>query len=157
MDKDFVYVQEPYKPHPRVQVSFAGEISRCKQSPRDETDINLIMARFEKDGILEHLNQHQGDYGNFIGFEDYHTSMNRIRDAEEAFATIPASVRARFNNDPAEFLRVAQDPDQHGLMVELGLARREPGDTQEPVDLPTEEHPPLPLEEAPGDASGAGG
>ncbi len=154
---NFVYVQHPYEDHPRVQLSFEGQVSLTKQASKDETDINWIMARFEKTGLLDHLNTHQGEYGDFIGFEDYHTSMNRIRDAEVAFATIPAKVRAHFNNDAAEFLRIAQDPDQHDLMVELGLARAAPGDGHEPVALPTEGEGPLPLEEAAGDASGAGG
>ncbi len=154
---NFVYVQHPYEEHPRVQVSFEGQVSLTKQASKDETDINWIMARFEKTGLLDHLNTHHGEYGNFIGFEDYHTSLNRIRDAELAFATIPARVRAHFNNDPAEFLRIAQDPDQHDLMVELGLAVSQPGDGAVPVAKATVDDPALPLEEAPGDASGAAG
>ncbi len=89
------------------------------------------MRKFEKRGTIEHLNTHKGDYGNFIGFQDYHTSLNQILDAEAAFQTIPAKIRAQFQNDPATFLEFAQNPENQEDLVELGLARARP---PEPVE-----------------------
>ncbi len=100
--------------------------SRTKQSFKDETDINLIMARHKASGVIDHLNTHQGDYGNFIGYQDYHTSLNQILEAEDAFLTIPAKTRSIFDNDPGKFLAFVQNPDNLDEMIELGLAPPKP-------------------------------
>ena len=103
--------------------------SLAKQSFKDECDINYIMRKFEKKGVIDHLNNHQGQYGNFIGFEDYHISQNKILAAAEAFASIPSKIRAKFGNDPATFLEFAQNPENLDEMIKIGLA---PQKAQEP-------------------------
>jgi len=125
-----------YSDKPRIQL-FCGE-GRTHQSFKDESNINLIMAKYAKTGLLDHLNTHQGDYGNFIGYEDYHTSMNQIREAEAAFSTIPSKIRERFGNDPGQFLTFVQNPDNVDEMVEMGLARKAPPEPTETSSAPAE-------------------
>lgn len=115
--------QIAYQPTIRVQVFFPDP-TLTKQSFKDECDVNNIMKKFEKTGLLDHVNNHKGDYGNYIGYEDYQTSLNRIASAQDAFNTIPASIRARFDNSPLEFLRFAQNPENFDKMVEMGLANQ---------------------------------
>ena len=105
----------------RVQIHPVGD-SLAKQSFQKECDINNIMRKFEKTGQIPHLNNHTGGYGNYIGFEDYHTSLNKILAADEAFASLPAKVRTKFQNDPAHFLEFAQNPENLNEMREMGLA-----------------------------------
>ncbi len=134
-----------YHPHERVQLH--PGVGRTKQSFAEESNINIIMKRYEKTGMLEHLNTHQGEYGNFIAAPDYHTAMNRIREAGEMFMSIPAGVRARFDNDPAQFLAFVQDPKNKGELVTLGLAvSPRPG---EPVEASPEPEDPPPAKEEP--------
>lgn len=109
-----------YRPHKRVQLD--PGVGRTKQSFAPESNINLIIARYEKTGIADHLNHHQGNYGDFIAADDYHTSINRVREAEASFMTIPAGVRSKFDNDPAKFLAFVQDPENFDEMVTMGLA-----------------------------------
>jgi len=116
-----------YHPHDRVQLDPGP--GRTKQSFAEESNINVIMKKYEKTGLLDHLNTHEGNYGNFIGYADYHSSMNAIREAGEAFMTIPAGVRAKFGNDPALFLEFVQNPDNKEEMIKMGLARP----TKQPV------------------------
>lgn len=111
-----------YRPHDRVQLHPGP--GRTKQSFADESNINIIMKRYEKTGMLDHLNRFDGQYGDFIEAPDYHTAMNAIREAGELFMTIPAGVRAKFENDPAKFLAFVQDEKNHEEMVEMGLARQ---------------------------------
>lgn len=114
-----------YRPHPRVQITMPDdEKILTKQSFEEESNINIIMARYVKTGMLDHLNQYGGDYGNFIGFQDYHTSMNLILDAGQAFMALPAQTRAKFGNDPQTFLAFVQDPDNLEEMREMGLAHK---------------------------------
>ena len=112
-----------YGKNPRVKTKNTLP-SRTKQSFKDETDINFIMRKFEKTGMLEHRNEHQGNYGDYTNFEDYQTSMNSILAAQEAFASVPSRIRKEFDNDPATFLRFVQNPENVDKMIEMGLATR---------------------------------
>ncbi len=109
----------------RVAKHFTGP-SLAKQSFQNECDINTIMRKFEKNGLIDHLNTYNGEYGNFIPFADYHTSLNTILAADEAFASIPSSIRTRFDNDPAKFLEFAQNQNNLDQMIEMGLAPPRP-------------------------------
>jgi len=104
----------------RVQKTFS-EPSMAKQSFKDECDINNIMARFEKTGLVDHVNTHQGDYGDFTGAWDYHSSYNQILAAQAAFESLPAKMRARFGNQPGQFLEFVDDPENEDEMREMGL------------------------------------
>lgn len=127
-------MQINYQPTKRVFTP-VGVKSRTKQSFRDECDVNNIMRAYEKTGVIDHFNTHQGDYGNFIGFDDYHTSLNAIHEAQEAFETIPSKIRARFGNDASAFLKFAQDPENLDEMVKMGLSRDIPP-KETPADQP---------------------
>ena len=131
------FFQINYQPTKRVQIDFSDAPAMTKQAPKDECDINRIMAKYEKDGLLDHLNTHQGDYGDFVDFNDYHSSLNAIHAAQNAFMSIPPAIRAKFNNDAAQFLEFTQDPKNLDQMVDLGLARR-------PVKASPDAEPPKP-------------
>lgn len=109
----------------RVVKLTAGE-SRTQQHFKRECDINNIMAKYQKTGLITHYKEHGPRYGDFIGFQDYQTSMNQILDANEAFESLPATVRKRFQNDPSRFLEFIQDADNVDEMIEMGLAERRP-------------------------------
>lgn len=109
-----------YRPHDRVHPP-TGETSRTMQEFREESNVNNIMAKYEQTKMLEHVNEHQGHYGDFISYDDYHTSLNKIYAAQEAFDSLPATVRLKFNNDPADFLNFVQDENNHDEMIDMGL------------------------------------
>lgn len=131
--------------HERVQMIPEGE-SLTKEAFAKECDINQIMRQYQKNGLLNHLNTHQGNYGDFLNFEDYHSSLNKILAAKDAFNTIPAQIRAKFDNDPSAFMTFAQDKENYEELVKMGLA--EPRKAQEGGKEP-EEYPrrPLPIKE----------
>ncbi len=124
-----------YRVHDRVTLDPVGK-SRTKQAFKDEVDINNILRKHEKGLLTDHLNQYEGHYGDFIVAGDFHSHMVLIEEAKTAFMTIPAQIRARFNNDPALFLAFAQDEDNLDQMREMGLA---PAERFKPSaeDLPT--------------------
>lgn len=101
--------------------------TRTKQSFGPECDINNIMAKFAQTGLIDHVNEFQGRYEDFTDVPtDYHAAVNQVFEAEAMFMTIPAKLRARFNNDPGEFLAFVEDPNNTDELVELGLATRRP-------------------------------
>lgn len=92
------------------------------QSFVKECDINSIMAKFVKTGILEHQSRYQGNYGDFTGAMDYQSALNAVMAADDMFMTLPAEIRAKFENDAGRFLDFVDDPNNMDQMVEMGLA-----------------------------------
>lgn len=128
----------------RVQKKFRGK-SLTKQSHIKECDINEIMKRFERTGLVEHANTHQGDYGDFTFVpENYQEALQLVQNAQQMFLTVPAKVRQAFDNDPGRFLAFVQDPTNEDKMREMGLLPPvEPPKTEPPAPAPEEpEQPP---------------
>lgn len=95
----------------RVQVSVAKyDASQTVQDQKDSCDINLILKKYNKTGVIEHANAVEGRYGDFTGM-DYQTMLNQVKSAESAFQTLPALERKKFNNDVSEWLDHIQNPD----------------------------------------------
>lgn len=96
-----------------------------QQSDHDRSDINLIVERFIRTGVLESVQRTQGMYGDFSEITDYHGALRQVEIANESFMTLPATVRARFDNDPGKFLDFVGDEANLGEMAELGLLTEE--------------------------------
>lgn len=92
-----------------------------KQSHKDECDINKIMARYQRTGVIDHVQKYGPVYAD-VSSADYVSSMNLVKDAETMFAELPSTVRAKFGNDVVEFLDVVTDPERIGELEELGVA-----------------------------------
>ena len=108
------------------------------------------MHKFEKNQLVEHVNEHRGDYGDFASFESYHDSVNRVIEAQDAFMTVPAKIRAQFDNDPASFLAFVQNPDNMESMVKMGLAHGDASASAETLPLPSSPaNPTVPEPDAP--------
>ncbi|AXL15028.1 internal scaffolding protein [Microviridae sp.] len=117
----------------RLPFSTTGE-SLTHQSMAPECDINRIMAKWQKTGVIEHANNFNGDYGDFSEVPTYQEAMNKVIRGQEVFMTLPSSVRKQFDNDPHQFLEFATDARNTDEMVDMGL-----------MDPPfIEQHRPLP-------------
>ncbi len=116
----------PYTPHERQHPKIDPK-SMTHQSMAPECDINTIMQKYERTGVLEHRNNYEGQYGDFAdGPLDYHESMNSVIAADEMFQTLPARIRRRFHNDAGAFIDYATNPENQDELIELGLATRLP-------------------------------
>jgi len=103
------------------------EPTMAQQQFRDEADINTIMERFGRTGELV-APVRLPQYGDFDGVNDYHTAMNAVIEAQASFDSLPATLRARFENDPGQFVEFCLDENNRDEAVKLGLieARKEP-------------------------------
>lgn len=108
--------------------------SLTKQAFAEEADINTIVKRF---GIGEQIPQdvRMPTFGDFTAIGTFHEAMNAIAQANEAFDAMPASVRARFRNDPGEFVAFCSDEKNRDEAVKLGLVVP-PAPVVEPVAAP---------------------
>jgi phage internal scaffolding protein len=96
------------------------EPTRAQQHHKDECDINVILERFGKTGQVP-VNAISGTYGDFSGVHDYHTAMNALIAAESEFAALPAQLRNKFANDPANLVQFLDNPDNRAEAEKLGL------------------------------------
>lgn len=122
----------------KFAIDFSNSPSLTKQSELPSTDVNKILERFEKTGILPR-EERQALYGDFSNVPTFMEAFDIVQRAEEQFANLPAAVRQRFANDPENMLRFVETATQEQL-VEVGLA--EAPEPDEP--LPPQERVPTP-------------
>ena len=91
-----------------------------KQSFKDDCDINLIMAKFVKTGVLSNTREDPPEYG-FASSDDFRESMEIVSKANSMFESMPSKIRNKFENDPAKFLDFVQDDKNQTEMQEMGL------------------------------------
>lgn len=113
-----------YVPHVKVDTPSGGP-SLTRQDMAEECDINNIMSKYEATGILPSVDGRTPYYADFTSMPtDLRGAMELMKDAEDAFMTLPAKVRKEFDNDPALFADFAADPEHREFLVQHGLAER---------------------------------
>jgi len=95
--------------------------SLTQQQFKEDSDINTIVDRFMKSGVLP-TPANMPQFVDFEGIFDFQTAMNAVRSADENFMRMDAKVRARFNNSPQEFLEFFANADNVEEAIRLGLA-----------------------------------
>jgi len=144
--------KKAYSAMPRVQFATTGA-SLTRQESKRECDINRVMERFEKTGVLEHQNKYEGRYGDFLDVpQDYHSAVNQVMAAQEMFSELPSKVRKRFGNDPALYLEFLDDPKNAAEAIKLGLAEERLAEDATPIPK-KEETPPKPAKKPVSDES----
>ena len=136
----------------------AGD-SMTEQHHKDSCDINLIMRKYQRTGMIDHVNKYAGHYGDLDGttFQDQQLAVAK---AISMFEELPSSAREHFDHDPAKFLDFAMtiddsterselvaagllDPDPYDPPTELARAREEaPEPSSEPERDTSPDHPP---------------
>lgn len=106
---------------PKPQICCDPDLSQTEQSHKDECDINNIVYRFQKGDVLDHRNEHRGEYG-FATAQTYNEAMNVVTKGMSMFEDLPSHIREKFKNDPAQFLEYVQNDKNAKEMVKLGLA-----------------------------------
>lgn len=96
------------------------EPSQTQQHQKDETDVNKIMRRYVKTGVIDHVNKNQPHYAD-VKYCDYHEALNQIQHAEDLFLELPAQARKGFENDPGLFLEYVQNPENVDKLYDMGL------------------------------------
>lgn len=104
----------------------AGGKSRTIQSQAEDADINTIVRRFGLTGELPVARRVPLDIQHFDADVDYRDCLEAVRAADSSFSSLPAEVRARFENDPARFVDFATDPKNLDQMRSWGLAPAAP-------------------------------
>lgn len=107
---------------PEIKVYDDG---RTKQSFKAETDINTILGKYMKTGVISHMNKFQPLYGEFADV-NLAEAMDQVQKGYDIFAALPAEVRREFDQNPDSFFSFVNDPENSGRLEELlpGIAAK---------------------------------
>lgn len=122
-----------------------------EQNHKERVQIQNILHRFTKTGMLTHVNSLQGTYEDFPTALDFQTMQNIIANAKSMFESIPAQIRAKFKNDPAVFLEAVHDPSMRENLLEMGFSEDHlpPAEGPGPEAAPNDRAPSAEPEPAP--------
>lgn len=124
LDKSPRIFRSAYSGHVAVVTMIDAE-SVTKQSFKDEADINVIMRRYEKTGVMPFLDEREPRFMDCTGF-DYQEAQLLVTGARSMFEELPAALRARFDNDPARLLEFLNDERNREEAITLGLVKPKP-------------------------------
>lgn len=117
--------RSPYvNPAPRCQLD-TGTETQTKQEFKDECDINRIMRKYQRHGVELPAGLPVGTYGDFSRVTDYREAQDILLQARAQFDALPAKVRDRFQNEPANLLAFVSDAANLEEARSLGLLREE--------------------------------
>jgi len=95
------------------------------QSFAKDANINNIMSRYEKTGVLVDPtlvnSKRVARFDDYSDIPDFAVQLERITQAKADFLTFPAAVRARFDNDVANALDFIADASNVEEAVALGF------------------------------------
>lgn len=114
--------------------------SMVQQSDKDSTDINLIIKRYCECGICPTCTVKQpiSEDVAMLSGEDFNSMMQKMAQVNNQFNELPAEVRKKFANNPANMLEFIQDPNNRKEAEKLGLLKRDTSiDNIGSFDVPT--------------------
>lgn len=133
------------EPAAQAGVTFV-DASLTHQEFKDESDINVLLARFEKNGSFYNpLNPPGGErrmpeFIDCTSVPEFLEAQKLVADANAQFMTLPARVRDLCNNNPAALLAGLNDPatrpvflDALGVSKERGAGDVSPATADQPL------------------------
>lgn len=112
----FKSIQKRKKEQKRT-VTFAK--SKTQQSHKDGCDINRLVRLYSTGAIK--MDPLSPDDFRESGDMTYHEAHNFVKQIEEKFEELPAKVRAEFQNDPSEFHKFIQNPENLERITDQGV------------------------------------
>lgn len=114
--------------------TYNKEPSLTRQEFAEDADINVIVERLGL-GYTMPMNVTPPMQGDFSTVPDFRGARDMIRKAEKVFESLPAKTRARFDNDPQQYIDFFHDPANLNEAIALGLVSKPP-QPPAPVDTP---------------------
>lgn len=95
-----------------------------QQNHKRECDVNYIVQKYDRTGLITHVQQMEARYGDVSG-ADFRTAQDLYLNATQMFDNLPAEIKKYFSQSPAEFLEFMEDPDNREKAIELGLISKD--------------------------------
>lgn len=91
-----------------------------EQHHKDSCDVNKIVQKYSRTGLIEHVSRIEAKYGD-LKQTDFKDAMDLITGSMEMFKKLPSNIRKRFANDPAELIRFMEDSSNREEAIKLGI------------------------------------
>lgn len=128
-------ISSRFKHHKIVGKKFS-EPSMTHQSFKNECDVNTIMDRYRRTGVLVDPSVQTSRsplFGDFTNVPDFHKAQEIIIESENLFMSLPSHVREAFNHSPGDFMDFCSDPANRDELIDLGLVIPDEEPSPEPV------------------------
>lgn len=106
----------------RVKTRAHDDKLLTEQSHKQSCDIHTIMRKYEKTGMVTHLANYSGQYMDMASAPDFQTAQTILAETRSMFETIPARIRADFDNDPGRFLDFIQNRHNREAIANYGFS-----------------------------------
>lgn len=131
---DFYPTQSLFIRRKVYEYSEDEKVSIVEQHHKDSCDINNIVNKYMKHGVVPADRSAFAQYGDFSQVKSFGEMMVKMREASQSFMTLPAEVRAHFENDAARFLDAFSDPNQQKYLLDHGILQKKIPE-QDPQDI----------------------
>lgn len=118
------YFRSAYERSSKPGITFEKP-SLTQQHFKDDCDINKIIERFTRTGLLPQYPGEEMQFGDYTAAVDYHEAMTIVAQAREQFEALPSAVRDKFDNDPVKMLDFVSKKENIEESVKLGLLNRQ--------------------------------
>ncbi len=134
---------ENYK---RPVIDCTGDKIRTKQQFKNQVDINTIMSKYIKTGVMSQdaITKRTAVFADVSEIGTFQECQDKVQAAQKAFMTLEPELRSEFNNDPGAVLDFVSDPANREKAIELGIIPKPeqvPTDQPEPTPEPPEKPP----------------
>jgi phage internal scaffolding protein len=119
-------------------ITYNGTDSKVEQSQEHLTNVSELLEPAIKRGLLRHSVKFEGEYDD-IPVKDYQQALIIQAQAKSMFEQLPAKIRDKFENDPAQFLAFTQNPNNAEEMRKMGMIKGNDGKIRggDPSGAPT--------------------
>lgn len=108
-------------------------VSRTQQHYKKSCDVNNIIAKYRKTGILDG-GVSKPVFGDFSELGDFHAVANKVIEAQLTFQSLPGKIRDMFHGDVGALIEFVNDPANAARCRELGLLPQLTAEELAPVE-----------------------
>lgn len=111
----------------RVRFKSVGK-SKVQQQFRKDSDINNILKKYEKTGLLVDPNIIRAGkpiFGDFSNMPTYFEAVTKINEINEQFMRLNPEVRAEFLNEPGNMVEFLNNPENYEKAVKMGILHKD--------------------------------
>lgn len=114
----------------KIRTKFSDRVSvpapwaddgRTQQHFGEKVDINNIVAKYRKTGIIEHVKRAKERYGDFTDLANYANNLDKVAKAQQSFEMLPAELRNHFKNSISGFFDYIKNPNNREQCEKWGI------------------------------------
>lgn len=117
---------------PRVAfIAMSADDGRTQQHFAKEVNINNILAKYRKTGIITHVQRTQERYGPLQDLAEFAVNLDKVEKAKQSFEMLPAELRNKFNNSIPGFFDFITKEENRSQCEAWGILNK-----KEPTPVP---------------------